>query len=59
VTIGGAPAEVNFSGLTPGGLGLYQVNARIAANAQTGVAVPVVIRIGGRLSNTVTIAVTD
>lgn len=59
VTIGGAPAEVLFSGLTPGTLGLYQINARIGATAQTGVSVPLVVRIGGRTANTVTIAVVE
>ncbi|MDX1984722.1 MAG: hypothetical protein SFV51_30900 [Bryobacteraceae bacterium] len=59
VTIGGAPAEVSFSGLTPGALGLYQINARVGAAAQTGIAVPVTVRIGGRTSNTVTIAVVE
>ncbi len=36
VTIGGAAAEVLFSGLTPGYAGLYQVNVRIPENAPTG-----------------------
>jgi len=59
VTIGGARAEVLYSGLTPGAIGLYQINARIADTAQTGVAVPVIIRIGAKSGNTVTIAVTE
>ncbi|MBI3684259.1 MAG: hypothetical protein HY235_28120 [Acidobacteria bacterium] len=59
VMIGGAPAEVNFSGLTTWALGVYQINARIAMNALTGNAVPVVVRIGGRTSNTVTVAIAD
>jgi uncharacterized protein (TIGR03437 family) len=58
VVIGGQPAEVLFSGLTPGLVGLYQVNARIAANAATGIAVPVQIT-SPSASNTVTIAVVD
>lgn len=37
VTIGGAPAEVLFSGLAPGFIGLYQVNARIPAGLAPGV----------------------
>lgn len=59
VTIGGVSAEVLYSGLTPGAIGLYQINARIADTAQTGVAVPVTIRIGAKSGNTVTIAVTE
>jgi len=59
VSIGGAPAEVSFSGLAPGSVGLYQINAKIAAAAQTGNAVPLTVSIGGRTSNTVTIAVAE
>lgn len=57
VTIGGTPATVNFSGLAPGFVGLYQVNAVVPANSATGSAIPVVISLGGAVSNTVTIAV--
>jgi uncharacterized protein (TIGR03437 family) len=57
VTIGGIPAEVQFSGLAPGFVGLYQVNARIPAGISAGSAVPVQITINGRASNTATIAV--
>jgi uncharacterized protein (TIGR03437 family) len=59
VTVGGVRAEVLYSGLTPGAIGLYQINARIADNAQTGTAVPVTIRMGTRTGNTVTIAVVE
>jgi adhesin/invasin len=57
VMIGGAPATVQFSGLTPGYAGLYQVNALVPQGSTKGSAVPVVISIGGTQSNTVTIAV--
>jgi len=56
-TIGGLPANVIYAGLTPGGVGLYQVNAQVPAGTASGSAVPVVISIGGTVSNTVTIAV--
>jgi uncharacterized protein (TIGR03437 family) len=56
-TVGGVTAPVSYSGLTPGGVGLYQVNAQIPAGLTPGNAVPVVINIGGVASNTVTIAV--
>jgi uncharacterized protein (TIGR03437 family) len=46
VTIGGRPAEVAFSGLAPGLVSLYQVNAVVPADAPSGVQ-PVVIRING------------
>ncbi len=57
VTIGGISATVQFSGLTPGDVGLYQVNAQVPAGAPQGNAVPLAISIGGATSNTVTIAV--
>jgi len=57
VTIGGAPATVLLSGLTPDYVGLYQVRAQVPAAAVGGAAVPVVLSIGGVTSNTVTIAV--
>lgn len=57
VNIGGQPAQISFSGLAPGSVGLYQVDAEVPANAPSGNAVPVVLTIGGVTSNTVTIAV--
>ena len=68
VTIGGVQAQVLFSGLAPGLVGAYQVDALVPAASSKGSAVPVVIAfgesvtangvdIGGVTSNTVTIAV--
>jgi len=57
VTVGGIGAVVSFSGLAPGTVGLYQVNVQVPANAPVGNAVPVILTIGGVVSNTVTIAV--
>ena len=57
VTVGGVPATVQFSGLAPTLLGVYQINVLIPANAPPGSAVPVALSIGGVPSNTVTIAI--
>jgi uncharacterized protein (TIGR03437 family) len=59
VTIGGVRSEVLFSGLSPGFVGIYQVNVRVAQNTPPGLFIPVSIRMGedGPVSNTVTIAV--
>jgi len=57
VTIGGAPAQLYFSGLAPGNVGLYQVNAQVPAGVTGGTAVPVAISMGDVASNTVTLAV--
>jgi minor extracellular serine protease Vpr len=56
VTIGGASANVQFSGLAPGYVGLYQANAQVPPGSATGPAVPLTISIGGGQSNTVTMA---
>ncbi len=57
VTIGGVAANVTFSGLAPGFVGLYQVNVEIPMGAPTGDAINLVLTIGGATANTVTIAV--
>ena len=57
VTIGGVEAGLTFSGLAPGFVGLYQVNAKIAAGTPVGDAVELVVSSGLVPSNAVTIAV--
>jgi uncharacterized protein (TIGR03437 family) len=57
VTIGGASAQVTYSGLAPGFAGLYQVNVVVPAGAPSGAGVNVILSIGGVQSNTVTVAV--
>lgn len=64
VMIGGARAEVLFSGAAPNLTGVYQVNARVPLNATSGDQVPVSLRLsdsgpGRFLSNEVTMAVAD
>lgn len=53
----GVPAQVTFSGLAPGFVGLNQVNAIGPPGAPIGSAVAVQLEIGGIQSNTVTIAI--
>jgi len=57
VTLGGIPATVNFAGLAPGFVGLYQVNALVPSSVAPGSAVSLVLSIDGVSSNTATIAV--
>ena len=58
VTIGGVPAEVLFAGLTPGGIGLDQVNVIVPAGVPTGTGVPLILSVDGHASQAgVTIAV--
>jgi uncharacterized protein (TIGR03437 family) len=49
VTVGGRPARVEFSGLTPGAIGLYQINATLAADTPTGDQ-QIIVTIGGASS---------
>jgi uncharacterized protein (TIGR03437 family) len=55
VTIGGVQANVSFSGMAPGYVALYQVNAQVPQGV--GGFVPVVMSIGGRQSNVTSISV--
>ncbi len=57
VTVGGRPAQVLFSGLAPGIVGLYQVNILVPTDAPTGPEVEVVLRQSGVNSKTSRIAV--
>lgn len=57
VSIGGVSTTALFSGLAPGSVGEYQVDALVPTTSSTGAAVPVVIAVGGVTSNTVTLAV--
>lgn len=57
VLIGGVAADVIFSGLAPGFVGVYQVNVTVPLDSPTGDSVSLALSIGGVLSNTVTLAV--
>ena len=56
VTIVGVKVPVLYAGLVPGFVGLYEVDVKLTDSVPGGEA-PVVISVGGRESNTVTIAV--
>ena len=57
VTIGGAAAQVTFSGLSPGSVALYQIDAIVPAGIKPGSQVPVVLNAAGQPGPPVTIAV--
>jgi adhesin/invasin len=57
VTIGGLPAQILFSGLAPGFVGVWQINAVVPENAPAGDDIPVQVSINGAASNSVTMAV--
>jgi uncharacterized protein (TIGR03437 family) len=51
------PVIPDFAGLAGCCVGLNQINARVPMGVSSGSAVPVVLSIGGKSSNTATIAV--
>ena len=57
VTIGGKSAPFLFAGLSPGYVGLYQVNVQLPAGVTPGTAVPVIVTTANLNSNTATITV--
>jgi uncharacterized protein (TIGR03437 family) len=57
VTVGGLPAGLQYAGVAPGFVGLYQVNVTINPSVTPGSAVPVVITQNGVASNAATIVV--
>ena len=56
VTIGSVSATVDFSGLAPGFVGLYQLNVVVPLNAPSG-SQDVVIQVGNQASKPVKIAI--
>jgi uncharacterized protein (TIGR03437 family) len=57
VTIGGVAVPSLFAGLTPGFVGLYQINVQLPNHIPSGDAVPVVVVAGGQTSNVASIPV--
>jgi uncharacterized protein (TIGR03437 family) len=57
VTIGGKNAQVSFSGLAPGFVGLYQIDVTVPSGVAPGNQVPVLISIAGETGPAATIAV--
>ncbi|MEO7653072.1 MAG: hypothetical protein ABIZ80_21640, partial [Bryobacteraceae bacterium] len=57
LTIGGVEANVTFAGLTPGQIGVYQVESVLPANAPSGNQIPVVLSAAGLESQPVNIAI--
>jgi uncharacterized protein (TIGR03437 family) len=57
VSIGGKPCELLYAGRAPGFIGLDQVNCRLAGDLPANNSTVVIVRAGGRVSNTVTLPV--
>ncbi len=59
ITVDGKNADVQFAGAAPGFVGLNQVNLKIPSGTRSAPDIPVALSIGGKASNTVTIAVSQ
>jgi len=59
VTVGGKNAVVDFAGLSPGFVGLYQINARVPPETPEGCFLPVAVTVAGQMSNAVTVSKAD
>lgn len=57
VTIGGRPVAVQFSGLSPGSIGLYQINVVVPPELPAGTSQQIVISVGGLASKGVNIPI--
>ena len=57
VVVGSVLGSVQYSGLTPGAVGVWQINLQIPSTAPTGAAVPIRVVVNGVSSNSVTIAI--
>lgn len=56
VLIAGRPAQVEYSGMAPSLVGVYQINARVPADAPSGI-LPVTVTIGGVTSKATSLPV--
>ena len=57
VLVNGIESAVDFAGLAPGFVGLYQVNVPIPPNSVPGLGVSLTLKQGGQLSNSVNVAI--
>ena len=57
VTMDGNPVDILFSGLTPAGVGLYQINFRVPDNARLNTPLEVLVKQGGYTANVTTLTV--
>ena len=59
LTIDGQPVQIVFAGLTPGGVGLFQINFQVPTDARTGVALDVVVQQGDATANVTKLTVEE
>jgi uncharacterized protein (TIGR03437 family) len=58
VTLGGANLSLIYAGMSPGEVGVYQINAKVPASVPAGLTIPLVISQGGA-TTTIQVRVVD
>lgn len=58
VSLGGARLPVAYAGLSPGGIGIYQINVRVPAGVSGGSSVPLTVK-QGNMETTLTVQVNE
>jgi uncharacterized protein (TIGR03437 family) len=57
VVLNGTELVTSFAGLAPNYIGLYQVNVLIPASTPPGLGIPLMLKVGGQMSNAVPVSV--
>src|ERR1039458_4339112 len=55
--LNGTEIPTSFAGLVPGFTGLYQVNVTVPASTPPGVAIPLIVKVGGVQSDSIVVSV--
>jgi uncharacterized protein (TIGR03437 family) len=58
ITLGSANLALLYAGMTPGEVGVYQINVKVPSSVQTGLSIPLTINQGGA-NTTIQVRVVD
>ncbi len=58
VTLGGSNLALMYAGMTPGEVGVYQINVKVPTSIQGGLSIPLTIKQGG-MSTTIAVRVVE
>jgi len=58
VTLGGSNLALEFAGMAPGEVGVYQINVKVPSSVQSGLSIPLTISQGG-VDTTIQVRVVD
>jgi len=57
VVLNGTELVTSFAGLAPNYIGLYQVNVLVPASTPPGLGIPLMLKVGGQVSNAVPVSI--